>query len=276
MGEPLTANVTVLEAPPPGDGFRTPMAYTPAADKSPEVSVAESEVALAKTVVRGEPFTVTTEVGTKDPPVTVIEVLALPAAAEVGLTVATPGVGLLTANPTLFEAPPFGCGLMTAICSVPACARSDATSEAVSKVVFSYEVKRASPFTVTTAREAKFVPLTVRSRLAAPTEVPEGESELICGTGLEAALIVNVSSVVVPPPGCGVVTSTMVSPAFAISVERIWAVRLVVLLKIVVRGEPFHKTLEAGVKFLPVTVKSKPGWPATMLEGLSPTIVGVG
>jgi len=109
------------------------------------------------------------------------------------------------------------------------------------------------------ASEAKFVPFTVSVTPAEPTKAPEGESELTWGMGLSPGLMVNVSVVLVPPPGWGVVTTTRAEPAFWMSIERICALRLVVLLKTVVRGKPFHKTVEAGVKFFPATVKLNPG-----------------
>ena len=60
------------------------------------------------------------------------------------------------------------------------------------------------------------------------------------------------------------------------SVARIWAVIVVVVPKNVVRGEPFHSTLDWGVKLPPVTVIVKPGWPANMLVGFMALRLGVG
>lgn len=218
-------------------------------------------------MVSGDPLTVTTEVDTYPVPVTVILAFVPPATKAVGLREVTPGVGLLTVNGTLFELPPFGCGLMTAISSVPAFAKSEPRTVATREVALTKNVLRGLPFTVTVASDTKLLPITVRLRLALPTEVPDGESELICGTGLGPGLMMNVSAVVVPPPGVGVITSIAAWPAFWISVERICAAILVVLEKIVMRGEPFHNTVDCGVKPEPITAKLKAGWPARILVG---------
>ena len=103
------------------------------------------------------------------------------------------------------------------------------------------------------------MPVTVRLRPAVPAVAPEGLSELICGMGLGPGLIVKVRGKVVPPPGVGVVTLIMASPAFWMSVDRICAAMLVVLLKMVMRAVPFHETVDCGVKPEPITVKLKAG-----------------
>ena len=90
---------------------------------------------------------------------------------------------------------------------MPACARSEVSRVVTREVALTKLVRRPFPFTVTVARDTKLAPVTVRLRPAVPVEAPDGESELIAGTGLGPALIVNVSGVVVPPPGEGVVIS---------------------------------------------------------------------
>jgi hypothetical protein len=51
---------------------------------------------------------------------------------------------------------------------------------------------------------------------------------------------------------------------------------MLVVWKSVTRGVAFHSTVDAGVKFEPVTVKVKAGWPDTMLEGLRDFVDGFG
>jgi hypothetical protein len=45
-------------------------------------------------------------------------------------------------------------------------------------------------------------------------KTPEGESDVMPGSGLGAALIVNVAGWLLPPPGEGVETTTIAEPAF--------------------------------------------------------------
>jgi hypothetical protein len=79
--------------------------------------------------------------------------------------------------------------------------RSAAVSEAATAVEFEYSVVRLLPFTVTVDCGTKFVPETLSTKPPAPARVPEGEMELMCGTGPAVGLTVNVNPAVVPPPG---------------------------------------------------------------------------
>jgi hypothetical protein len=60
------------------------------------------------------------------------------------------------------------------------------------------------------------------------------------------------------------------------SVARIAACSDVALLKVVVRAPPFQSTTEAGMKFVPVTVRTNAGPPAVAVAGEIEVIVGVG
>src|SRR5262249_55617512 len=60
------------------------------------------------------------------------------------------------------------------------------------------------------------------------------------------------------------------------SVAGIKAVSLVILLKVVVRSDPFHWTVEPETKLDPFTVSVKTGLPATAELGLIPLIAESG
>ena len=59
----------------------------------------------------------------------------------------------------------------------------------------------------------KLLPFTVSVKAAAPAVTNEGEILLSIGTGLAAALIVNVAPLLVPPPGVAVNTVIVAVPA---------------------------------------------------------------
>jgi hypothetical protein len=132
------------------------------------------------------------------------------------------------------------------------------------------------PFTVTIDCETKFVPVTISENCAFPVVTPDGESEVTCGTGLAAPLIVNWRVRVVPPPGVGVETETIAVPAFWMSLAKTCAVSCPVVLNRVVSADPFHNTEEDGVKFEPVTIRLNAGWPASAFVGEIAWICGAG
>ena len=80
----------------------------------------------------------------------------------------------------------------------------------------------------------------------------------------------------VPPPGAGLLTVTLAVPAVAMSLAEIDAVRLVALLRVVVRSDPFHRTVEPDTKLEPLTVRANPGLPAMAEFGLIPVMAGTG
>jgi len=84
-----------------------------------------------------------------------------------------------------------------------------------------------------------------------------------------------------PPPSVGVETVTGMTAAAATSPAEIAAFTPVGLVKIVVRGLPFHSTVEHGTRFPAVAlVASTPNRnaadPAAALDGRSVPITGVG
>ena len=80
----------------------------------------------------------------------------------------------------------------------------------------------------------------------------------------------------VPPPGAGLLTVMLAVPAVAMSFAKIDAVKLVALFRVVVRSDPFHRTVELETKLEPLTVRANPGLPAMAEFGLIPIIAGAG
>jgi hypothetical protein len=87
----------------------------------------------------------------------------------------------------------------------------------------------AAPLKVTTDPFINPVPVTVNVKALEPAVALDGESFVIAGTGLPAAVIVKGSVFDVPPPGAAFVTLTSGDPALAMSVARIAAVTCVAL-----------------------------------------------
>lgn len=88
------------EAPPPGATFITVTEAVVAVATSAAVIAAVSWVELTKVVVRLLPFHLTTLLGTKFVPFTVRVKAAAPGVADVGLSEAIAGTGLLIVNVT--------------------------------------------------------------------------------------------------------------------------------------------------------------------------------
>jgi hypothetical protein len=123
--------------------------------------------------------------------------------------------GVLITKSTVAEVPPPGAGFSTATAATPAEARSEAGICVVRDVTEANVVGNGLPFHRTWLFEMKFVPSTVRVNAGLPAIAPEGDSEVIAGSGLAAGPIVKVSAADVPPPGVGVSTITLALPAFA-------------------------------------------------------------
>ena len=82
--------------------------------------------------------------------------------------------------------PPPGAGFVTVMLKVPATNKSEAGIEAVSWVADTNVVVRAEPAKFTTDVEIKFVPFTVKVKVASPTFLDVGLIEVVVGTGLFA------------------------------------------------------------------------------------------
>jgi transcription initiation factor TFIIIB Brf1 subunit/transcription initiation factor TFIIB len=176
-------------------------------------------------------------------------------------------------NVSALEVPPPGAGVITVTAAVPTVAMSEAMIAACKVVAETKVVVRAFPFHWTVEEKMKLVPVTVSVNAAPPDSTVLGFNDKAAGTGLP---IVNVSGLEVPPPGAGVITVTMAVPAVAMSAAVIAACRLVLETKVVVRGLPFHWTVEEETKFVPVTASVNAAPPAPAELGFSELAVGDG
>ena len=112
----------------------------------------------------------------------------------------------------------------------------------------------------------KLVPFTSSGKAAPPATAEEGVRLVIDGTGLPAA-IVKIVALDVPPPGVGLKTVTPPVPIAAMSAAEIEAVSWLLLIKLVVLSELFHRTIEVLTKFEPFTVKVNAEPPGGMEAG---------
>jgi hypothetical protein len=174
------------------------------------------------------------------------------------------------------EAPPPGAGLKTVTVAVPAVAMSLAGICAVRGPLLS-AVGRSLPFQRTTELGTKFVPITARVKVCAPTGAQFGSRELIVGMGFVPLLMVKLTRFELPPPGAGLVTVTAGVPTEAIAAAGIAAFNCVELTNVVVGVVPPKLTVEVAIKFAPLMLSVKPAaLPATVLVGDMVVIVGIG
>jgi hypothetical protein len=135
----------------------------------------------------------------------------------------------------------------------------------------------------------KFVPFTmiVPPGGNTPTGVLDGDSEVIVGIGLFAALIVKVAATRDGPPGNGFTTVICGKPTFAIYAAGIGTescvvfalyvtVAQVVDVPVVVTQLPFQNTWEVVIYPFPDNVSVNDAPPAVALSGESEVITGVG
>jgi hypothetical protein len=141
----LTARVTAADVPPPGAGLNTVTDRLPVEAMSLARIAAVSWALLLNVVLRFEPFTRTTEPGTKLLPVTVNVNPELPAVALAGEILANDGCGLLMASDSVPVVEPSG--LITPMARLPVEAMSLAGIAAVSCVALTKVVVRFAPFT---------------------------------------------------------------------------------------------------------------------------------
>jgi hypothetical protein len=123
---------------------------------------------------------------------------------------------------------------------------------------------RLLPLTRTTEPELKLPPFNVKVNAALPAVTLVGVILVSVGCGL---LTVRVTADDVPPPGAGLNTVTDRLPAEAMSLAGIAAVSWVLLLKVVVRFEPFTRTTDPDTKLLPFTVSVNAALPAVTVLG---------
>jgi hypothetical protein len=150
-------------------------------------------------------------------------------------------------------------------------ATSAAVIAACKLVLETNVVVRAVPFHCTFEEDTKLEPVTVSGNAAPPAAAELGFKDAIVGAAL-ALLIVNVNALLVPPPGLGVETETCAVAAVAMSAAVIAACKPVPEMNVL----PFHSTVEADMKFVPVTVRVKPGPPAAAELGLREPVASDG
>jgi hypothetical protein len=134
-------------------------------------------------------------------------------------------------------------------------------------------VVRALPFHCTDEVFTKFLPVTAIVKLVPPATAELGLSNVMIGGG---CLIVNVKGAEVPPPGVGLNTVTAAVPTALTSAAVIAARKAVWDTKVVVRAAPFHCTVDADMKFDPVTINVNAGSPANAELGIKDPITGAG
>jgi hypothetical protein len=233
-------------------------------------------VAFTNVVVRLPPFHCTTEVLMKLPPFTVNVNAGLPAITEFGTSEPSDGTGVVTVKVTAFDVPPPGVGLTTLTKSRFAVKISAAVIAAVNVVAFTNVVTRGLPFHCTAELLTKPLPFTVNVNPGEPALIEFGEIEVIPGTGLLAAVIVNVSEFDGPPPGFGLLTKTAGVPTLATSVARIVAITCVEFTNVVALFAPPKFTSAPLTKPVPFTVNVNPADPAAIVFGDNDVTVGTG
>lgn len=177
---------------------------------------------------------------------------------------------------TELDVPPPGAGFVTVMAGVPPLATSLAEIAAVSCVELTNVVVFALPLNFTTELLTKLEPLTVSVNAADPAAMVEGCSVVIAGTGLLAAVMVNVTAFDVPPPGAGFVTVTAGVPLLVTSLAGIAAVSCVELTNVVVLAFPLKFTVDPFIKLEPFTVSVNAPDPAATLAGCSVVTAGTG
>src|SRR5947209_2559033 len=118
----------------------------------------------------------------------------------------------------------------------------------------------------------KLLPLIVSVNALLPAMTLAGERLESVGCGLLTARVTDH----MPPPGAGFSTEIEGNEAEATSLAGIAAVRRVLLMKVVVRLEPFTCTTDAGTKLVPLRVNVNAPLPAITLSGERPERVGCG
>jgi hypothetical protein len=174
------------------------------------------------------------------------------------------------------EAPPAGAELKTVTAPVPAVAMLLAGICATTGPPLS-AVGRSFPFQRTTELGTKFVPITAKVKVSAPTGAQLGSRELIVGMGFVSLLIAKLTISEVPPPGAGLVTITAAVPAEAMAAAGMAAVSCVELTNVVTGAVTPKLIVETATKLVPLIVSVKPAaLPATALVGEIAVIVGTG
>jgi len=172
----------------------------------------------------------------------------------------------VTTNVMAFEVPPPGDGFATVTATFAGRAMS-------TLVIFAVNLVRLEPFHMTCEEVTKPLPSTVKINAAPFALAEEGLRLTMAGTGLA---IVNVLEFEVPPPGVGLRTVTAAVPLVAMSEARMTAVNRDDDMKVVVRSDPFQRTVEVGTKPAPSMVITKFAPPTRVVLGTRRVIAGAG
>ncbi|MCG8325263.1 MAG: hypothetical protein MI673_07080, partial [Thiotrichales bacterium] len=116
-------------------------------------------------------------------------------------------------------------------------------------------------------------------KFALPAATEVGLTDISVGSGLSTTgcgSIVNVCAADVPPPGAGLKTVTLAAPAVATSAAVIAACSCPAETNVVVLSAPFQRTIEPGMKSLPLTVNVKAESPSVAAFGFNAVRTGSG
>ena len=206
----FTEKNMLLEAPPPGPGFRTVIGYTPATARSVPGIVTLIWVELTKMGVRVCPLKLIVDVVTKLDPVIERRILLLPAITELPENDVCVGTGLLIAKVIPLEVPPPGEGFDTTIWVIPAAARFEAGKVTLSwELLINWGVKTC-PLKLIVDVVTKLDPVKITDRSALPAIVEAGFTVVSVGTEL---FTVKFRLPEFPPPGAILVTDIGYKPA---------------------------------------------------------------
>jgi hypothetical protein len=148
--------------------------------------------------------------------------------------------------------------LITLILADPADTVSDARIVAVRRLKFTRVVPRSTSFHDTFESLLKPMPLTVSRKPGLPAVAEKGLTLPMNGCGFWITTV-NAPDCV---PDVMLTTSTLAVPVLATSCAKIVALNWVLLSKVVLRSELFHRIRESAANPLPVKVIVKVGLPA--------------
>jgi hypothetical protein len=171
------------------------------------------------------------------------------------------GAGSPIVNTTALEAAAPGVDTVTR--AVPAVASNSAWMSANNCDPLPYRDASAVPFHNTFEPARKPAPVTDTVMLPDPAGAVSGLMLSIRGAG--AAIVTGIAFDIVP---FGFATVTVAVPPAAISSAGTAAVTCTALPKLVVKGEPFHRTTQFAAKFAPLAVSVNGPAPAVRLAGV--------
>lgn len=248
--------------PPPGGGFMTPTATNPARCSIAAFSTPTSCVAETNVVGIGVPAIVTAEPLRKLDPTTVSVIVEVPAFAVTGEKPVTIG-GLLSRATVNVAVPPPGEGLEMRPVRLPELFVVDAGRL---KVIVEPETTPLIPPSVLVVDGRNPVPVTVTTIAGLPAAMLAGETLVMPGAGLAAVVTVKASAPLVPPPGAGLETLTLVVPGTS-AAAGMATVSDVLVLEIGDNDERPNMTVDFAPRLFPDRVSVNPELPAVAFVG---------